>query len=231
MGDDGVSGNYSFNPWALIEDYRRRVEASRREPVLPSPESAAYEWETEWSEEPLEPIQPTPVTSYSAAVPLEGMRRESESLDPELRGRAQQIVETNLEWIEAAEKRQKALAAGDVEAADKEKLKQERFQRDIETFELFKGILVSTRATAETLEEIRKAREQADRQQRAQANFNRRMAVVAVLLALGSLLAAVVMPFVDHAVFPRDPSPVIQNYYGGSPSPGMGPTPPPAGAP
>ena len=55
---------------------------------------------------------------------------------------------------------------------------------------------------AGTLQELKAAREQSDLQQDEQNGFNKRMAWVAALLAIGSIAASIVMPFVEHALWP-----------------------------
>lgn len=138
----------------------------------------------------------------SDAAAVESMRETAKELDPELQGPARRVIEANLDWVAAEGDRLQALAINDQEGVAKARRTQQRLEREIQTFELMKGMHEATKATSQTLEEIKGAREQADIQQGKQNTFNKRMTFAAILLAAGS----VVMPFVEEFYW-KDPPP------------------------
>lgn len=158
------------------------------------------------------------VRTYAKSV--DDMERATEELDPELQEPARRVVEANFEYIEAEREAREALESGDTVAHAAAVRKLERIDREIQTFELMKGMHDAMKQSAGTLAEIKSARELADREQASQATFNKRMALVAIIVAAGSLGAAVVMPFVEHWVFP-DQTTVIVQQPAGAPSTGV----------
>ncbi|MEY9775592.1 hypothetical protein [Arthrobacter sp. MW3 TE3886] len=144
---------------------------------------------------------------------LDHMRKMTQGLDPELQVQALRIVEANEEWIQAQDKKLDALERKDEKAAAKEQKEQERLEREIQSFQLLKGMHDAAKATAKALEEIRKARRLADRQQGQQATFNKKMAWVALFVAMGSFIASVGMPLADHAFFNDPPKVAVVDYW------------------
>ncbi|GAP53667.1 hypothetical protein AHiyo6_02320 [Arthrobacter sp. Hiyo6] len=130
------------------------------------------------------------------------MRQTAEELDPELQGPAKRVIEANLDWVAAEGEKIQAHERNDEEGAAEARRKQQRLEREIQTFELMKGMHDAAKATAATLAEIRSARELADKQQTKQADFNKAMTIVAIILAAGSFG----MPFVQQYVW-KDPPP------------------------
>lgn len=136
------------------------------------------------------------------APAVESMRETAAELDPELQGPAWRVIEANLDYAALEGERLEALARNDQEGVANARRKQQRLLREIQTFELMKGMHDAAKATAGTLEEIRSARESADTQQAKQAGFNKAMTIVAIILAAGS----VGMPFVEEFHW-KDPPP------------------------
>lgn len=146
---------------------------------------------------------------YEAYVEsLRAMEQATEELDPELQEPAKRVVQANLEYIEAENEAREALERGDSVAHAAALRKLERIDREIQTFELMKGMHEAMKQSAGTLEEIKAARELAGLEQASQATFNKKMTRVALIVAGGSLGVALIMPFVEH-IFLKDPETVV----------------------
>lgn len=133
---------------------------------------------------------------------VDAMRRLSEGVDPKYRPQAARMVEANDEWIKAQEKKDVARELKDEKAAEKQQRKQDRLNREIQTFELFQSIKESSEGTTAILGEISAARVSADIERGKQASVNRLMTIIALILAAGSFG----MPFVEEFVW-KDPPP------------------------
>lgn len=130
------------------------------------------------------------------------MREQTGDLEAGQRAKAERAVEANEEWIEAAEKRRRALAEGDLDTVAAEKQVQQVIDRELDMLELMQSIQASTAASAATLGALREAKRSADQKQDKQDGFNKAMAIVALVLAFGSFG----MPFVQEYVW-KDPPP------------------------
>lgn len=134
------------------------------------------------------------------------MREEVGQLDAELHGPALRAVDANVEWLEAEKKKLEALEEQDAEAAAEAERTKEQREREIESFQLLKGMHDATKSSAAALGEIKAARIQADSQQADQAKFNKRMAWTALIVAGGSLLASVIMPVIQETLWEDPPA-------------------------
>lgn len=144
----------------------------------------------------------------AARSALAKMVTEAKALDPELQDPAMRVVDVNTEWLRVEEKNLDATSQDDGQAAEARELR-ERAQREIASFKLLQGMHDATKSSAKALEEITAARKLADKQQSAQTTFNKRMTWSAVFIALGSLLASLVMPAVQEFVWPDPPPEVV----------------------
>lgn len=138
----------------------------------------------------------------SVSDAIRRMREQTGDLEAGQQAKARRAVEANEEWIEAEDKKRKALAEGDLDTVAVEMQTQQVIDRELDMFELMQSIQVSTAASAVTLGEIKAARESADQEQTKQAGFNKVMAIVALILAAGSFG----IPFVQEFVW-KDPPP------------------------
>ncbi|MFD0044776.1 hypothetical protein ACFVGV_06250 [Pseudarthrobacter scleromae] len=139
---------------------------------------------------------------------LATMQAEAEALDPELQDPAMRVVDANAEWLQAEERKLEAASQHDGEPPEARDL-EERAQREIATFKLLQGMHDATKSSATALEEITAARKLADQQRADQTTFNKRMTWSAVFIALGSLLASMVMPIVEEFAWPDPPPPNV----------------------
>lgn len=202
-----------FDPWLLIRALTSTVPAGSDVAInLIEAWWRSRKAEGRANEKELEIVEPAEeyATEYEKSV-LESVRsmdQAADQLDPELQEPARRVVEASFDWAEADEEARLALERKDPVAVAEARRKQARIEREIQSFELMKGMHDAVKQSAATLAEIKSARELANREQASQATFNKRMTLVAILVAAGSLIAAVVMPFVEHTVY-TDQVPVI----------------------
>lgn len=127
---------------------------------------------------------------------MDQSRRLWESIDAMASGQRQGVLHSRVDELK--------LALGSSPAHRSEAHLQELVNemRDAKAYELKNMEHLAVMAGA--LQEIRAARQQSELQQAKQDRFNKRMTWVAALLALGSIAAGVVMPFVEHGLWPSN---------------------------
>lgn len=181
---------FSFDPRAAIDAYLSAAQpdfsqigrdaARRMEEAVSNPE---------FHKEALASIQAS----------IKRMRVQTGDLDALLKPKAERVIQANTQWIEADQKKLKALADGHSEKVAELEREQQSIDQELDMFAIMQAIQASTAETARILGEIQAARELAKAEADNQAKFNKAMAWAAILLAGGSIVVGIMMPFVEDA--------------------------------
>lgn len=175
-----------FDPWLLIRAFAEAAAPTGGDLALDligqwvrsrkSPAERATEEVLRTHDEAIAAAE-TYASEYEKTVleSFRSMEQAVEELDPELQEPARRVVEASLDYAEADKELREALERNDAAAAAEARRKQERIYREIQTFEMMKGMHDAMKQTAATLGEIKAARVLANREQASQATFNKKM--------------------------------------------------------